>query len=206
MPRVVDRESRRAELVRAAATLFAERGVPATPVSDIVKAAGVAQGTFYLYFSSKDEIVLAVVEQIGDEMLAAIESAVEASGTAAVEKLLGLRDVLIRFDETPAAAALADFIHRPENRMLHDRLAENLTPGLVVLVESIVVQGVAEGVFDVPDTRAAAWFVLGGLQSVEVSGTPVAEMPSAIEAATTLALRALGHTGEVHASRKRARA
>ena len=106
-----------------------------------------------------------------------------------------LRDVLVRFDEDPAAVALADFIHRPENRALHDRLAENLTPGLVVVVESIVAQGVAEGVFDVPDTRAAAWFVLGGLQSVELSGTPAAQMPAAIEAATELALRALGYRG-----------
>ena len=193
MPRTVDRTARRAELISAAAGVFAERGVANTAVSDIVKAAGVAQGTFYLYFSSKDEAVLAVVEQIGAEMIAVMEAAVSGAGATAVEKLLGLRDVLTRFDEDSTAVALADFIHRPENRALHDRLAEHLTPGLIPLVESIVAQGVSEGVFDAPDTRAAAWFVLGGLQSVELSGTPTTEMPAAIEAATELALRALGH-------------
>ncbi len=192
MPRAVDKESRRAELVSAAASLFAERGVANTAVSDIVKAAGVAQGTFYLYFASKDDAVLAVVEKIGADMLGAIDAAVSASGPAAVDKLLALRDVLMRFDEDRAAVALADFIHRPENRALHDRLEEHLTPGLASLVESIVAQGVAEGAFDVPDTRTAAWFVLGGLRSAELAGTPTAHMPAAIEAATTLALRALG--------------
>jgi TetR/AcrR family transcriptional regulator, fatty acid metabolism regulator protein len=193
MPRVVDRTARRAELASAAARIFAERGVANTTVSDIVKAAGVAQGTFYLYFDSKDDVVLAVVHQMGNDMLAAIESAVSASGTTAVEKLLALRDVLVGYDEDPEAAELAEFVHRPENRPVHDRLAESLTPCLIPLVESIVVQGVSEGVFAVPDTRAAAWFVLAGLQSAELSRTANTDMPATIAVATELALRALGY-------------
>jgi AcrR family transcriptional regulator len=194
-PRIVDRTARRAEIASAAARVFAENGVSNTAVSDIVKSAGVAQGTFYLYFDSKDDVVLAVVHQFADQMLAAIESAVGASGTTAVEKLLGLRDVLVTYDEDPATLDLAEFLHHPSNRQVHDRLAEHLTPRLIPLVESVVCQGVAEGVFDVPDTRAAAWFVLGGLQSAELSGTPVTDMPAAIEVATKLALRALGYRG-----------
>jgi TetR/AcrR family transcriptional regulator, fatty acid metabolism regulator protein len=191
-PRTVDRTARRAELISAASGVFAERGVANTTVSDIVRSAGVAQGTFYLYFDSKEDVVLAVVHRIGDDMLAGIESAVSASGTTAVEKLLGLRDVLVSFDEDPEAIELAEFMHRPENQAVHARLAENLTPRLIPLVESIVRQGVSEGVFDVPDAHAAAWFVLAGLQSAELSGTATTDMPAAIAAATQLALRALG--------------
>jgi len=188
-----DRNTRLAELISAAAAVFAERGVANTAVSDIVKAAGVAQGTFYLYFKTKDDAVLAVVEQMVDGMVAAIDAAVAGTGTTAVEKLLGLRDALTSFDADPSAIELTSFIHAPENRALHDRLTEHLAPRLVTTVEAIVVQGVAEGVFDVPDVRSAAWFVLGGLQSVELSGTPASEMAAAIDAATALALRALGY-------------
>jgi AcrR family transcriptional regulator len=188
-----DRAARRSELASAAAAVFAERGVAKTTISDIVKAAGVAQGTFYLYFDTKDDVVLAVVDQVGERLLDGIEAAVAKTGSTAVEKLIGLRDVLMSFDDEPAAVELADVLHRPENRALHDRLAEHLTPRLVPLVEAIVAQGVAEGAFDVPDTRAAAWFVLGGLQSAELAGTPVAQMPAAIESVTGLALRALGY-------------
>ncbi|PKQ15006.1 MAG: hypothetical protein CVT67_11470 [Actinobacteria bacterium HGW-Actinobacteria-7] len=191
--RRTDKSARRAEITAAAAAVFAQRGVAATAVSDIVKAAGVAQGTFYLYFKTKDEVVLAVVEEMAVGMVAAIEAAVHASGATAVDKLLGLRDVLTSFDADAGAVDLADFMHRPENRALHDRLAEIFTPALVPLVEGIVAQGVSEGVFDVPDVSAAAWFVLGGLQSAELAGTPAAQMPAAIETATTLALRALGY-------------
>ena len=193
MPRIVDRTARRAEIADAAARVFVAKGVANTSVSDIVKAAGVAQGTFYLYFGTKDDVVLAVVDRIADELVGAIEASVGASGTTAVRKFYGLRDVLMSFDADPAAVEMAGFIHRAENRALHDRLEEHLAPRLVPVVEAIVAQGVDEGVFDVPDVRAAAWFVLGGLQSAERAGTPVADMPAAVAAGTMLALRTLGY-------------
>ena len=195
MPRGVDRIARKAELVSAAAGAFATRGVANTAVSDIVRAAGVAQGTFYLYFDSKDDVVLAVVDRLVDQMVTGIETAAEERDAPAVDRMLGLGDMLSSFEQDPGAAELVDILHHPDNRALHDRLAEHLLPRLIPLVESIVEQGVAEGVFCVPDTRTAAWFVLGGLQSAELSGTPAAEMPAALAAATQLALRALGHSG-----------
>jgi TetR/AcrR family transcriptional regulator, fatty acid metabolism regulator protein len=193
MPRLVDKPARRIALVEAAASAFAEKGVSNTSVSEIVKRAGVAQGTFYLYFASKDDAVLAVVERVADRMLAQIETATCDTDARADARLLGLRDALVSADTDPATMQLAAFLHRPENAALHDRLAEQLTPRLIPLVQAIVSQGVTEGVFDVPDERAAAWFVLGGLQSAELSGTTAEEMPAAIVAVTDLAMRALGY-------------
>jgi AcrR family transcriptional regulator len=194
MPRHVNREARRAELISAATSLFAERGVANTVVSDIVKAAGVAQGTFYLYFDSKDAAVLAVVEQISDAIIDSAAALVE-SGSSAVEKLRILCEVLSDVGSEPGAAELVDMMHRPENRALHDRLAEGIMPRFVLLLEAIVEQGVAEGAFNVPDTRAAAWFVLAGLRSVELAGTAMPETPAELAKATEFALRALGYQG-----------
>jgi AcrR family transcriptional regulator len=192
-----DRTARRAELTTVAARVFAENGVSNTAVSDIVKAAGVAQGTFYLYFDSKDEVILAVVERMADQMVAAFERAQNTPGASAVQRMLGLADMLSAFERDPGTVELVDLLHHPENGPLHERLAAHLTPALLPLVESIVAQGVAEGSFDVPDTRAAAWFVLGGLRGAELSGTPAAEMPAALAASTALALRALGYVPEL---------
>ena len=91
------------------------------------------------------------------------------------------------------ATELADTLHDPKNAPIHDRLAERLTPRLVAVVERIVEQGVAEGAFSVPDVHAAAWFVLGGLRSVELSQVPREGLESALATVTTLCLRALGY-------------
>ncbi|TVQ87963.1 MAG: TetR/AcrR family transcriptional regulator [Deltaproteobacteria bacterium] len=50
------REQRRGQILDAALAVFAEQGYHQTSVTDLVKAAGVARGTFYLYFDSKAAI------------------------------------------------------------------------------------------------------------------------------------------------------
>jgi len=195
MPRTVDRKVRFDGIVSAAALVFAEQGVAGTSVSDIVKGAGVAQGTFYLYFKSKDDVVLAVVERFVDTMIAALEDAVTRPAPSAIDEFRALCMALGDLTAMPGAADLSSFLHSPQNRAMHDRLADQLTPRLVPIVQRVIKRGVAQGVFAVPDTRAAAWFVIGGLQSIELLGVSLAELPSALSAATYLALRVLSCTG-----------
>ncbi len=58
--------SRRADLVGAARILFADKGYHETTVEDITRAAGVAKGTFYLYFDEKRQIFLAIIRDLLD--------------------------------------------------------------------------------------------------------------------------------------------
>ena len=75
VPRTINKHERRAQLVAAATEAFARQGVAATSVADIVRAAGVAQGTFYLYFTSKDDVILAVVAGVADVVAGVVGSA-----------------------------------------------------------------------------------------------------------------------------------
>ncbi len=184
-------EERRDELVAAAREVFADKGVAGSTVSDIVKAADVAQGTFYLYFKAKGDIVNAVVEQIGDELIEAIERSAKASEGGAVARLRAFSDTLVAAADDPATKELAELFHQPGNRPAHDRLAQRFLPRIAPLVEEIVRQGIAEDVFTAEDPRGAAWFVLGGLHALETA-FPRDELSTAIGDATTLALRALG--------------
>lgn len=61
------REKRREELLKAATRVFAKRGYRAASISDIIDAAGVARGTFYLYFRSKQDILFAVIEDLREQ-------------------------------------------------------------------------------------------------------------------------------------------
>lgn len=68
-------QTRRAELLKVAREVLAEKGFEATTISEIVARAGVAQGTFYLYFPSKISLVVTLAE----EMQKDIEQALRAS-------------------------------------------------------------------------------------------------------------------------------
>lgn len=186
-----DPEGKRLALLAAAARVFADKGLAASTVSDIVKAAGVAQGTFYLYFPTKDAVVDALVEQAADGLMSMVDSAT-ASGGSATGRFLALRDVLTAEASDPSQRPLLEFMHHPANAAIHHRMAEQLVGQLSAVVESIVEQGVAEGSFHVDDPRVAAWFVLSGLQSIELASATADDMPAAIRQVTALALRALG--------------
>ena len=57
---------RQEQILAAARKLFKEKGYDGTTIADIVKEAGVAQGTFYLYFSSKRDAFLALSQQLDE--------------------------------------------------------------------------------------------------------------------------------------------
>lgn len=66
------RERMRLILIEAATRLFAEKGVDATTIDEIVVCAGVAKGTFYNYFLDRTEIAVAVAARIRHEMNAVV--------------------------------------------------------------------------------------------------------------------------------------
>lgn len=70
----------RQRLLAAAAEVFFEKGYSATRVSDVVTRADVAQGTFYLYFKSKEAVFVALVEMFFEELLAETLGQNPASG------------------------------------------------------------------------------------------------------------------------------
>jgi AcrR family transcriptional regulator len=71
------KEGRRREILAAALRSFARNGFHATTITDIVRESGVSQGTFYLYFETKDDVIAALADDRsqGDAMVNAIAAA-----------------------------------------------------------------------------------------------------------------------------------
>jgi AcrR family transcriptional regulator len=61
------RDKRRKQLLNAATRMFARKGYWSASIADIIQAAGVARGTFYLYFRSKRDVFLAIADNYRDE-------------------------------------------------------------------------------------------------------------------------------------------
>jgi len=65
---------RRERIVDNATELFAAKGYHGTTIDEIVQATGIAKGTFYVYFDSKEEILVEVIKRLIENTLARIES------------------------------------------------------------------------------------------------------------------------------------
>jgi AcrR family transcriptional regulator len=137
-------ETRKAQLLDAARLLFRTKGFEATNVSDIVAEAGVAQGTFYNYFGTKEEAYLALLDESGASRRAELDAAAAAPGKNAVEKLGELARLGLRMRE---ADPLFDHLHRKENASLHALHTLEGLGSLASSFERIVRQGLGEGSF-----------------------------------------------------------
>jgi AcrR family transcriptional regulator len=84
------------EILAAARSLLEQRGPEAMTMEEIAAAAGVAKGTVYLYFQSKDDLIQALLTQVGENILQDVEASLEAPGTPS-EKLIRMVSVLLEY-------------------------------------------------------------------------------------------------------------
>ncbi|QED46231.1 TetR family transcriptional regulator [Cytobacillus dafuensis] len=73
--------NKKEKIVHAAIEVFKEKGIEKTKISDIVKLAGIAQGTFYLYFPSKLSVMPAIAEVMVEKEMAAVKAQVDESAS-----------------------------------------------------------------------------------------------------------------------------
>ncbi|HEV3474545.1 MAG TPA: TetR/AcrR family transcriptional regulator [Actinomycetota bacterium] len=107
---------RRQELMDAAVRVFVEKGIARTTVSDITQSAGVAKGTFYLYFTSKENLLGALKERFVNDVLAHATSHYERVGR---EDWWALADSIIE--------SFTDFMLERKD-MIHVIVQEGLAP------------------------------------------------------------------------------
>ena len=97
-------ERTRARLVDVAARVFAGRGYVATTFGELIEAAGVSKGAFYFHYRSKEQLALAVLEQVKGRHLDAVRERL-ATAPAGAGALRVMADALVSLaDEEPAGS------------------------------------------------------------------------------------------------------
>ncbi len=161
-------EERRAEIVETADRLFREHGYARVSVEMIIREIGVAKGTFYYYFGSKPEILQAIVDRTLDGIVELAEAVADDPSHSAMQKMESLLgNSHIGGDES---LEVADMLHLPENRELHELTNVQTVLRLSPILARIVEQGKAEGVFDVENALETIQFLFTGAQFLTDGG------------------------------------
>ena len=153
-------EVRRAEILQAASELFQEIGYESTSVDSIVRSAGIAKGTFYYYFKSKDEVLAALAQQLCADMVARSQIIADDPQLGAIEKFCAI--IAAQNQTVETGQALVEDLHRPENRALHERSNIETVLAFGPILAAVVEQGNQEGVFQVDDPLSTVQFILAG--------------------------------------------
>ncbi|MGT2509351.1 TetR/AcrR family transcriptional regulator [Cupriavidus basilensis] len=126
------RERMRARLAETALAVFAQKGVGASVIQDVIAAAGVSQGTFYNYFRTNDELLNAVAEELSNELINAIEQAVSRYEDPAVRIATGVRLYLYKARAFPLFArfVVQTGLHLASpNNLIYEHVPQHLEEG-----------------------------------------------------------------------------
>jgi AcrR family transcriptional regulator len=85
------RKRMRRKLLESALLVFAQKGVEASVVEDVIAAAGVSRGTFYNYFDANADLLVAAIEELGNDVVDTIEARVTVLRSPAARLVTGLR-------------------------------------------------------------------------------------------------------------------
>ena len=134
-------EERKAEMVAAATKLFVQQGFVRTSVAEIVTAVDVAKGLFYYYFTTKDDMVKAVVEGMCC-YVGSLADTIAASEGGALEKLESLLEHQI-WAQCFTQPLLADLC-LPQHTALYADLCDRVYAHMAPALESIIAQALCE--------------------------------------------------------------
>src|SRR5438067_10348420 len=149
-------EDRRVDILDAAQRVFSQRGVSKATVADIAEAAGVAKGTVYLYFGSKEHLLLALRDRFTDELLSHVSDLLSRVGQG---DWWGLVDTTIE--------SMCDFMLQKEDLMqvfIEEGLSSDVAKVTDVgsridsMFAAAIQQGIAEGACRVSDPELMASF------------------------------------------------
>jgi len=131
-------------ILEAAVTVFAQSGFHESTISQIARAAGVADGTIYLYFKNKDDILVHFFNYKTRQVFACFREEVDQAQTA-VDKLRNLiRRHLDEFQKDRFMAVLYQAETHRINRLAEDQIHE-MHKMYLDLIAEIVEQGQVEG-------------------------------------------------------------
>lgn len=151
-------EERRKEILDVAEKLFVTKGYLKTTVNDILKEVGIAKGTFYYYFKSKEEVMDAIVMRFVSAGVAAAKAIVGNTNLTVHEKFLEI--IMAQKPTTDVKKEMINQLHQINNAEMHHKsLVETIKRLSPVMVE-VIEEGIKEGLFHTPYPREAIEFLL----------------------------------------------
>ncbi len=142
---VKEHDERRNEILDAASRLFVAKGYARSTVNDILDAVGIAKGTFYYYFKSKEEVLDGIIDRVTEQVMVKAE-AIASDTSLSPDQQLFLIFLALRVRDDVSDGLLEE-LHKPENALMHQKSLSSMIAQVTPVLVGVVERGNADGVF-----------------------------------------------------------
>lgn len=162
MVRIVKKaEVRRTEIIEAARFLFQTQEYEKVTMQEVMERLGIAKGTIYHHFQSKEELLEAVVENIVEEQIMQMQQVVDEAEGSALDKL---RLLVQAGRSAEGGEEILKTLHHSGNVTMHTRLLAAALIGQAPLYAGLIRQGCDEGLFQTDYPLECAEYILSAFQ------------------------------------------
>ncbi|MGL5354301.1 MAG: TetR/AcrR family transcriptional regulator [Clostridium sp.] len=145
---VKDAEERRNEILDVAEELFGERGFDGTSTNDILQKVGIARGTLYYHFKSKEDIMDGIIERYNDNFLKVAQAIAKDKSLPVSERIIGV--IMSLNISGGSSKEIKEHIHKPQNALMHQKIQKVIVNGVPKILTGIINEGIEEGLFSTP--------------------------------------------------------
>ncbi len=144
---VKEASERRNEILDVAEELFVTKGYDKASTNDILERVGIARGTLYYHFSSKEDILNAIIDRINSSLISRASTIAADTSIPVIDRIvmtIGALNV-----DTDIGQEIIDQVHKPQNALMHQKMQHNLIEGVVPIISRMVEEGNEQGIFNI---------------------------------------------------------
>ena len=144
---VKEAAERRKEILDVAEELFVTKGYDKTSTNDILDRIGIARGTLYYHFKSKEDILNAMIERINTSLIARAQTIASDASIPVIDRFV-MTIAGLKVD-SEIGQEIIDQVHKPQNALMHQKMQKNLIEGIVPVIVRLVEEGKTQGIFNI---------------------------------------------------------
>ncbi|WP_396954740.1 TetR/AcrR family transcriptional regulator [Neobacillus sp. YIM B06451] len=138
-------EERRNEILDAADELFGQKGFDGTSTNDILDKVGIARGTLYYHFKSKEDIMDALIDRYSARLLGNAQAIAVDKSIPVVERIIkAVRSMNL---SSGSSQEIMVHIHKPQNALMHQKIQKVIINGVTPILAEIIREGIDQGLF-----------------------------------------------------------
>lgn len=145
---VKEAEERRNEILDAADELFFQKGFDGTSTNDIIEKVGIARGTLYYHFKSKEDIMDALIDRYNLRILGAAQEIAKDKSIPVNQRIV--RVVMALNISGESSKEIMEHIHKPQNALMHQKIQKVIISGVTPILAEIIREGIEQGMFSTP--------------------------------------------------------
>lgn len=157
---VKEAEERKNEILDVAERLFGTKGFESTSTNDILNEIGIARGTLYYHFKSKEDILDAMIDRMTKRMVGKAKEVVNRKEVPVLQRLT-MMILTLNVSDGNLNREILQQVHKPQNALMHQKMQERLMNGINPLMTDLIQEGIAQGICrtDYPEEVVAMTFL-----------------------------------------------